>query len=183
MRTRRGYNPCIIEGCEEVGGGAKGTVVCSECRRKIADYDKMRDKLLSGRVSVRLPTYPFVPGRNLANKSGARSALDEILRDMRKLLPQPARPEYRWYTTAPGELAPAFEGEARFKHIITTDNITVYNVPEELAQFLIDIEPALQRALVEAEEDGKLQGTNLLAQLAAGNLTSDEFEKKAGIQR
>lgn len=182
-RLRRGYNPCIIEGCEEMGSGPKGTVVCSECRRKIKDYDKLRDRGLEGRVSIVLPTYPYIPGRSLAGHDSARTGLDKLLRELRDTLPQPARPEHRWYTTAPGEKAPEFEGKPRFKYVISRDGGTIFNVPEPLAQFLVDIEPAIQQAVKEAEEDGKLQGTNLLAQLAAGNLTSDEFEKKAGIQR
>lgn len=175
--SRRGTNPCLV--CAEPAAGPKGGVVCVECRRKVEDYDVMRARFLDGSVCIRLSQYPYVPGRG--RESPKRQQLDDLLRELRSSLDRPTNRRGWACWPAPGELANEFEGKARERGVIEGRDFMPYNVDARLAQFLIDLEPMLQQALREAEEDGKRQGSNLLAQLAAGNLTTDEFHKKAGI--
>jgi hypothetical protein len=180
--TRRGENPCLI--CRELASGPKGGTVCPECVRKVEAYDAMREQAHRGAVSIRLRQYPYVPSSSGGMRRDEKATqLENLLRDLRLALDRPST-RRGWGTwAAPGELAPEFEGKPRERGMVEDRDQTAFNVDARLAQFLLDLEPMIQHAIREAEENGKKQGSNLLAQLAAGELTSAEFEKRAGITR
>jgi hypothetical protein len=56
-------------------------------------------------------------------------------------------------------------------------------IPAEQAQAVADLALAIRAALGEAKKSGISEGSDLLMQLAAGELTSREFEQRAGIVR
>lgn len=193
--TRRGFNPCLI--CQTEASGPKSGTVCGECIRKVSAYDELRARSIVGTVAVRLPAYPNVPGarRPFAEASldaaaaerecNARGRLELLLRELRSALDRPAS---RWNDVLPGEgnrrdLTPRLTPAEQIAWKAHDRNQEIYTVPEGLAQVLVDLDPFLQAALREAEADGKRQGSNLLASLASGDLTSTEFERRAGIAR
>lgn len=195
MTGRRGINPCLI--CAEEATGPKGGTVCPECVRKVNAYDELRAKTVTGTVAVRLPAYPSIPGGkhdfNVVDvaaahadpSTNARGRLELLLRELRRALDKPAQ---RWSETLPGEgnrldVKPRLS-PSELTNWRTYDRTSeLYNVPEALAQVLVDLDPFLHAAFRESEEDGKRQGSNLLASLAAGDLTNSDFERRAGIAR
>lgn len=56
-------------------------------------------------------------------------------------------------------------------------------VPAAQSQAIADLVLAIRAALMAAEKSGIKEGRNLLAQLAAGELTNQDFERRAGIVR
>lgn len=178
--SRRGCNPCLI--CSDLTRGPKGGVVCPECIDKVRHYDAVMARLASGKLRIDLPTYPFVPGRGRAEGNSDREFLDQLLRELREALPRPWAPAYMDRPPeAPAPRADEAGIKRRVRYSHEARDYQPFNVPAELAQFLIDLEPAIFHALHEAHSEGKREGSNLLAQLAAGNLTTDEFHRKAGI--
>lgn len=193
--NRRGVNPCLV--CSEPAPGPKGGTVCAECRRKVAGYDDLRARSIEGTIAILLSTYPSVPGARrpfgadalspevAAEQCNARGRLELLLRELRTALDRPAA---QWHSPLPGEgnvrdVQPRLVGDERSRWLAHDRNRERYNVPEALAQVLVDLDPFLHAALREAEEEGKRQGSNLLASLAAGDLTNHEFERRAGIAR
>lgn len=169
--------PCLVCGTDTLG--PKAGTVCNECRRKVKDYDELRASLQVGQVSITLPLYPKLHYPS-ANRHPKREQLETLMRTLRQQLDQPRRRDsLYYYSHAPGETAPKFEGKPTLerKHYGSTD-YTTFNVDERLAQVLLDLEPMISEAMEESEAIGKSNGTNLLAQLANGTLTSPDFEKK-----
>ncbi len=185
--TRRMWHPCLVCGveCE----GPKGGTVCSECRRKVAAYDATRLDISRDHVAVRLRS-PYVEGRNnfphgitvdgcnANQEAGARARLQALLEELHSSFDKPA---VRMYSLPKGE-ARKYEGEPRLTEAEAPRRAyegQYYNVPESLAQFFVDLPWFINAALLEARAEGKAKGVNLLSQLAAGTLTSAEFETRA----
>lgn len=193
--SRRGVNPCLI--CGESAPGPKGGTVCAECTRKVSAYDALRARAIDGTVAIQLPAYPSIPGARRPfegdgvnpelppEQCNARGRLELLLRELRRAFDRPAS---RWQSPLPGEgnvrdLQPRLPQAERAGWQAYDRTRERYNVPEALAQVLVDLDPFLHAALREAEEEGKRQGSDLLASLAAGDLTNQDFERRAGIAR
>lgn len=170
--SRRGWNPCQI--CSAVTNKPKGHV-CDECVRKVRAYDRMQTESAIGMAKIARPwalhavsTYPF--GRER----------EEAERHMAALLM--AFPKYE---KAHGELPLVDPTHSKTQarmglrlHEYSGNSV----VPASAAQLLADLPQVIYRCVQAAHRTGKAEGTDLLAQLAAGELTSADFEERAGIR-
>ncbi|HEX7324294.1 MAG TPA: hypothetical protein VF292_02930 [Rhodanobacteraceae bacterium] len=173
----RGYNPCAV--CGEVHRVPKGHV-CGKCINKIGAYDAAVAAFNQAHERVALWPRPYVPGSRYSdpedggNPLNARARLERLLYELRE--------------TAKGGATGVRETQRKTREPHTGSRPTYYDaparidVPAELAQFFLDIEPLIVAALGEAKADGEREGSNLLAELAAGKLTNADFERKAGIR-
>lgn len=187
----KGYNTCICCNESQVKG-AKGAVCCDECKRKVREHGHAHQRMLVGRERVNLDRHPYLPGyaepfdRDRAPPAAGAKGYNErgrlrwLLTDLRSQLPESDwhhRSEYADEQDLPlAEARPEFASDRYDMHGKPT-----YIVPAPFGRFLAELDTAIARALNEAVADGKAQGTNLIAALAAGELTNADFEKKAGI--
>ncbi|HEU0197088.1 MAG TPA: hypothetical protein VFQ88_07770 [Nevskiaceae bacterium] len=165
----RGYNPCVV--CGEVHRVAKGHV-CSVCIGKIRAYDALVADHDRGLVSIEIDASPNVHGAFSSVRGSAAERLESLLRELRDAA-SPPTVEHVQIPAPPHE--PQRTGYRRMPQ-------TYLNVPAGLAKFFLDLEPLINMAIDEAEARGKREGTNILASLAAGELTNADFERKAGIR-
>ncbi len=168
----RGRNPCLI--CTTPTDGPKGGVVCDRCRQKVADYDVALAEFKAGTVTVRMDRHQWVAyfGRESMKVS---DELSQVLKSLLAGLRAPATGAYGF--ARPDERhADAINETIRGSH-----EGSPYLAPVSLGLPLTRLRGCINAAITAAYTSGKADGADLLAQLAAGELTTAEFEEKAGI--
>jgi hypothetical protein len=167
--TRRGVNPCLI--CDNEDYGKKGGTVCRVCRGKVKDYDDLAAKIECGQSLVRLRRFPCV--------SGSRDSIDYGGENMRGKLEKALRSTRVAFPVAPrGKSAGDVIRSEHMGSDLAFDDAGVFIVPRGFAHAYADIEALIGPALEEAELKGKRQGARLLTELAGGEITLDDFDKR-----
>lgn len=162
----RNINQCII--CGNDYRGKKGAA-CVECHKIVKDHHAMLAAGDSELAAVRLPCSWVTVGFSEESK-----VVEKLLVSVFNTFTEVD------YTTATS--MPSVSTTIRKANASQSDCPTTHRaVPTSMAQALADLPNAIYNAYLAAEKRGVEQGRNLLAQLAAGELTSRDFERRAGI--
>ena len=160
------YNQCII--CGNDYRGNKG-LACPECHKIVKDHHARLAAGENDLATVRLPCIWMTLGFTDESKV-VEKLLVSVFNTFTEI--------HGTSATALPSVHPSIERPNRR----SDDCPTRYRaVPVSMAQALVDLPNAIYNAYLAGEKKGLAQGRNLLAQLAAGELTSREFEHRAGI--
>jgi len=171
-RKRRGYNPCII--CGELCSGPKDSTACPECRSKVERCDELEAARDAAGESVAL----WEGWISLIGAGGkTEETLEKLIARLHSSLPYGSQR----YRCDDAEIKPTVEFGLKMSDRMYGQQRRLKIAPAGFGQFLADLHPLVYNALNEARVKGKQEGANLLAQLAAGELTTPEFERRAGI--
>lgn len=171
---RRGINPCTI--CGELTSGSRG-VCCSQCRRKVADYDRLVVEREQSSQVVVLPS-GWV---SLSSWTDDSRKLEKHLVAYFDSLP---------LSTNQHEFG-CDEDHADVKRKVKMGRGSTQPcqghklrvVPPGAGRFLADLYAMTDNALDAAYEKGKADGSDLRASLNRGELTTTDFERRSGIVR
>lgn len=167
----RGRNPCLI--CAAITSGPRGGAVCDTCKRKVRCYDaavapKPDESWLA------LPT----------SWTRVGSDVDDLERALVTL--------YRAFPEADGEDVPhaqspyasSFDKDRRLEQKFDdggrydAGGVKPRRMLASVAAAIRPLQQLIERAIDDAHKRGVREGTNLLAQLNAGELTNKAFDER-----
>jgi hypothetical protein len=161
----RNINKCII--CDGDYAGKKG-LACPQCHKIVKDHHAMMAAGNSELARVELSSsWESVGSGTEADQVG--KLLVSVFNSF---------PEVN-YTTA--SRLKSVEPTIQRNSFSRGGPVKFRAVPMAIAQALADLPGAIYNANRAAEASGLQKGRNLLAQLAAGELTNNDFERRAGI--
>lgn len=176
----RVLNPCIL--CSTPAPGARDKVVCHNCRTKVTRYDALVASVSEAGEFVYVPTgWASVPGQA---RSGAGEKLMNLLVKLTSALPVPFPGSHVDFRDTRFSDAYGPGGLYGFgSHASRCQKVEPRLVPKVFAELLAHLHPLVCTIAEDSESAGNAAGVNLLAQLNAGTLLTDDFERRAGISR
>lgn len=174
MHTKRGINPCTI--CGELVSGPRG-VCCSHCRKKAADYDRLVAERERTSQAVGLPSGWI----SLSSWTADSRKLESHLVRYFDALPLSTRQGEWGFDAKAADVKATVKMRRDSTQPCQSRKLRV--APPGAAEFLADLYALTDNALEAAYAKGKADGNDLLAALNRGELTTTDFERRAGIHR
>ena len=178
QRVLRGHTrdpwPCCNKPAEERWGRPKGTI-CDECKQLIATgKDAIRQRRERSEATFKWAERPhgwpqYYGPYNFVG-SGTRTRLGNAMFDLAEAVTTPVHAP--WNAEHEGNLLECKDTRSRYDgtHFVSADR--------ETRERLNDLDAAIRNALADAYAAGEARGQRSLLQLASGEMSLSDFEKR-----